>query len=102
MVWVSDYVPFLTPSSATHAVHLAVNADGGSPNYSPPERLLSVSVVADIAFLELVSYDEDNDTTTTKRIGPCLAVDLRALLYALASQSPVEFARIIAQPGGGQ
>lgn len=92
------------PSKATFSVQLDINADGGLdvPNgdgtrsaFYPPERVLDVCVVDAIAFLQVKKYDEDAASSTLTNDGVSCAVDLRALLYALASQAPVDFVRAL-------
>lgn len=82
------------PHHHTFSVQLDVNADYGRDDVYPPEHVLDVSVSGDVVFLQHCKYDETHDTSTLTHDGPSMAVDLRALLYALASQAPVDFALV--------
>ena len=84
--------PILKTWQATHAVLLDINADGGDTPVVPPYQMLEVDVVDDVAFLRVVKIEEDYQTTTLTRIGETLAVDLRALVYALCSQAGIDIA----------
>lgn len=58
--------------------------------YSPPSRVVSVSVVGDRAFLSVRKYEENNTTTTTTEI-VSESVSAEALLNALVIQMGVEY-----------
>lgn len=79
------------PGHYTFSTQLDVNADNGREDVYPPEFVLDVSVSDNVVFLQHCSYNETHETSTLTHDGPSMAVDLRALLYALAAQAPVDF-----------
>lgn len=51
--------------------------------YDPPEHMLQVSVVGEMAFLNLVSVDESLDETHYRNVGEVACVNTKCLLSAL-------------------
>lgn len=51
--------------------------------YDPPEHMLQVSVVGEIAFLNLVSVEESYDETHYRNVGDGVCVNTKCLLSAL-------------------
>lgn len=88
-----------TPDQETFSVQLRVDRqeaeDPKGVRYSPPEFLLDLAVVGQLVFLQRVSVEEDHKSTTLTHAGEGMCVDLRALVMALAAQSPIEFALLV-------
>ena len=91
------------PYFETDGVLLRTDADERDEvRYSPAKNLLHVSVVGNIVFLAHVSAEETGDSMTYTDKGESMAVNLRALLYALISQAPIEISQgLTAAPLGG-
>lgn len=84
------------PYFETDGVLLRIDADERDEvRYSPAEDLLHVSVVGNIVFLANVSAEETGNSMTYTDKGDSMAVNLRALIYALVAQSPIEFSQIV-------
>lgn len=84
------------PYFETDGVFLRTDADErDEARYSPAEDLLHVSVVGNVVFLGNVTAQETGKSVTYTDKGDNMAVNLRALIYALVSQSPIEFSQIV-------
>lgn len=85
---------------AVHQIMLADCLDGARP----PERVLTVSVVGDTAFLSIEKYTEGGDTTKTKKtadISVSLA-SLRDALVLLGEDRDREDLRPLDPPGNNE
>lgn len=67
--------------------------DGSDVITAPPEQVLDVCVVAERVFLDICTYEEDFDTTTTTAVAKA-SVDAGALLNALIAQMGIERVRM--------
>jgi hypothetical protein len=87
-----------------HEVVLPVYEHDTDAFMSPPEHVLTVSVVGERAFLSVRKYEETPKVTTTREI-VSEAVSAEALLNALVMQMGVEWVqgllRVIENDGSG-
>ena len=64
------------------STYVRIDADERQ-RYDPPEHMLQVSVVGDMAFLNLVSLEESHNETHYRNVGGGVCVDTECLLSAL-------------------
>lgn len=81
------------PAWATTFTTLLACYDENDQITAPPEEVLDVHVVADMALLELCAYDEDGSSYTVTRKARAY-VDAKALLRALIAQMDLDMARL--------
>lgn len=64
------------------STYVRIDADERQ-RYDPPEHMLQVSVVGDMAFLNLVSVEESHNETHYRNVDEGVCVDVECLLAAL-------------------
>lgn len=69
---------------STYGVHLTEHDE----IYSPPGRVLEVTVVGEIVFLSIYDYEETHDTTSCKN-GASFGVNLVDLIAAINTFAPL-------------
>lgn len=72
---------------AAHSVTIVSGVDMPDLVTAPPERVLVVSVIDEVAFLDICSYTDTHDSTTTARLESA-TVSVFALVRALEACVP--------------